>query len=68
MTSRVKPSDITRAIKTVMKAGLTVTGVEIEGDRLRVLTGAPQAAEGSSADEFLEKLSGKKNGGGRRAP
>ncbi|MDA9424034.1 hypothetical protein [Bradyrhizobium sp. CCBAU 53380] len=56
---RVKPSEVERTLKSVKKAGLRVTSVEVSADGLiRIMVAEPDAKDDTSPDESdgLKKL------------
>jgi hypothetical protein len=71
MTQRaaIRQADVTRAVRGAIAAGLTVTGVHIDGSVIKVLTGPTSSAEpqngrralGAEAiEEALEKAREKR--------
>lgn len=63
MSAVLRQGDVTRAIRAVMRAGLTVVRVEVEGETVRILTGGPGEAP-ATATQWLDRLG---NGRNRRA-
>lgn len=45
--------DLTAAVKAAQAAGLFVASVEIEGGKIRIISGKPDAAPASTGDQEL---------------
>jgi hypothetical protein len=57
-----KARDVTRAVRAVTKAGLSVARVEIDPNgRILVIAGSPAVAETNTANEWDEVLTNAKN-------
>ena len=55
MSQRATPSQIRKALEAARDAGLTVTGYEVDGARIRVFT-SPAGVRGPAANDETDEL------------
>jgi hypothetical protein len=55
-----RQSDVTRAVRGALKAGMTVRGVEIANDgKISIFAGSPSEADSSDLDRELAEFRGR---------
>ncbi|HUZ91571.1 MAG TPA: hypothetical protein VMU78_06700 [Methylocella sp.] len=60
--ARFTQAEITRAVRGALAAGITVAGVQVDGDRIMILTSLPPACEAGNAKNAADVVAARLQG------